>query len=63
MKFDFNPKVEVTELEKNVLINFSRAVEDACNKATCDGCVLFRICEQENVPHFLDALYDTLGIL
>jgi len=63
MKFDFNPKVEVTAQEKEILINFSRAVEDACNNATCDGCVLFRACDQhENVPHFLDAVFETLGI-
>lgn len=63
MKFDFNPKVEVTTQEKEILIDFSRAVEDACNNATCDGCVLCCVCNQhKNVPHFLDALYEALGI-
>ena len=63
MKFDFNPKVEVTAQEKELLIDFSRAVEDACHNATCDGCVLRCVCDQhENVPYFLDALYEALGI-
>ena len=63
MKFDFNPKVEVTAQERELLIDFSHAVKDACNNATCDGCVLFRVCDKhENVPRFLDALYEALGI-
>jgi len=63
MKFEFNPKVEVTTQEKELLINFSRAVEEVCDNATCDGCILAAVCDQhENVPHFLDALYEILGI-
>ena len=63
MKFEFNPKVEVTAQEKVLLDNFLHAVEEACNNATCDGCVLAAVCDQhENVVHFLDALFEALGI-
>ena len=63
MKFEFNPKVEVTAQEKELLNNFFRAVEEACNNATCDGCVLAAVCDQhENVVHFLNALFEALGI-
>jgi hypothetical protein len=64
MKFEFNPKVEITTQEKELLINFSRAVEEACNNATCDGCVLAAVCNQNggNAVRFLDALFETLGI-
>ena len=65
MKFEFNPKVEVTTQEKELLINFSHAVEEACNNAMCDGCILATVCNQNggNVVRFLNALYETLGIL
>lgn len=63
MKFDFNPKVEITAQEKETLIHFSRAVEEGCYNATCDGCILAAVCDQhENVVHFLDALFEALGI-
>lgn len=64
MKFEFNPKIEVTTQEKELLINFSRAVEEACNNAMCDSCVLDAVCSKNggNVVRFLDALFEALGI-
>lgn len=63
MKFDFNPKVEVTTQEKELLTNFSHAVEEACDNATCDGCILAAVCDKHgDVVRFLDALFEALGI-
>ena len=63
MKFEFNPKVEVTPQERVLLKNFFHTVEEACNNATCDGCILAAVCDQhENVVHFLDAIFEALGI-
>lgn len=63
MKFVFNPKIELTKQEVETLNNFFCAVNNACNNAKCDGCILHNLCEEnENAPVYLSELFETLGI-
>jgi len=63
MKFVFNPKIELTNQETETLSAFFRAVNDACNNAKCDECILHDLCDEyENAPSYLAQLFQTLGI-
>jgi hypothetical protein len=63
MKFEFNPKIELNELEAKTLDAFFRAVDDACNNANCNECVLHNLCDEyANAPSYLARLFETLGI-
>ncbi len=63
MKFVFNPKIELTEQEAKTLDTFFHAVDDACNNARCDECILHNLCDEyENAPSYLSELFETLGI-
>ena len=65
MKFEFKPKIELTEQEVKTLRAFFRAVNDACNNVErCEDCNLQNLCcERENAPDYLSELFETLGIL
>lgn len=63
MKFVFNPKIELNKLEAETLGNFFRAIDDACNNAKCNECILHDLCDEyENAPSYLSALFESLGI-
>ena len=65
MKFNFDPKIEMTEQEIKTLGTFFRAINDACSNTTkCETCILHNLCDEyEDAPFYLSKLFQILGIL
>jgi endonuclease III len=63
MKFNFCPTQELNPVEKSALLDFSEKINAACNKTpNCDTCILKDLCDEQNVPDFIQSLFDRLGI-
>lgn len=63
MKFNFNPNQEMSPVEKSSLQDFSEKVESACAKVPdCEMCILKDLCDEQNVPDFISAVFNRLGI-
>lgn len=63
MKFDFNPGYTISYDEKQVLKNFSDALDSACNKVNnCGCCPMKSCCDTTNVPAFVYEILETLGL-
>ena len=64
MKFNFSPVKEISPVEKSTLQDFSEKIKNACLRSPdCETCLLKDICDEENVPDFIETILDRLGIL
>ena len=63
MKFNFCPTQELNSVEKSVLLDFFEKIEAACQKTPdCATCILKNLCDEQNVPDFIESILDCLGI-
>ena len=63
MKFNFSPTQEMNPVEKSTLQDFSEKIKAACLMVPdCDACILKELCDKQNVPDFIEAILDRLGI-
>ena len=63
MKFNFNPNHVISEDEKQILKEFSEALDAACDWVNgCEGCPMKTLCDRTNVPAFVYAILEILGI-
>lgn len=63
MKFDFNPNHVISEDEKQTLKRFSDVLDSACDKVdNCEGCPMKSLCDTTNVPAFVYAILEVLGL-
>lgn len=63
MKFNFNPTHAISEDEKQTLKRFSDALDYACNATSnCECCPMKSLCDTTNVPAFVYAILEVLGL-
>ena len=63
MKFNFNPNHAISEDEKQTLKRFSNALDTACDTTSnCECCPMKPLCDTTNVPAFVYAILETLGL-
>ena len=63
MKFNFNPNQEMSPVEKTSLQDCSEKIGSACAEVPdCETCILQDLCDEQNVPDFISAVFNRLGI-
>jgi len=63
MKFNFSLTQELNPVEKSVLQDFSEKIEATCLMIPdCDTCILKDLCDERNVPDFIESVLGRLGI-